>query len=45
MGVMAGTVKMLDVGGVEAGKPQLWRLKTTTWEAQNFAVRCSIEAK
>jgi hypothetical protein len=27
MGVMAGAVKMLDVGGNGAGNPQLWRLK------------------
>jgi hypothetical protein len=29
MGVMAGAVKMLDVGGIWAGKTQLGRLKKT----------------
>jgi hypothetical protein len=38
MGVMAGVVKMLDVGGIGAGKRKLGRLKKA------FAVRCPIEA-
>jgi hypothetical protein len=37
--VIAGAVKMLDAGGIEAGKSQLGRL-----EKPNFAVRCPIEA-
>jgi hypothetical protein len=37
MGVMAGAVKMLDVGGIGAGKPQLGRLKKP-----NFAVWCIL---
>jgi hypothetical protein len=36
---MAGAVKMLDVGGIGAGKLQLGRLKNP-----NFAVRYPIEA-
>jgi hypothetical protein len=27
VGVMAGAIEMLDVGGIGAGKPQLGRLK------------------
>jgi hypothetical protein len=38
MSVMAGAVKMLDVGGIGAGKSPLGRLKKP-----NFAVRCPIE--
>jgi hypothetical protein len=40
VGVMAGAVYMLDVGGNGAGKPQLGRLKNP-----NFVVQCPIEAK
>jgi hypothetical protein len=39
MGVMAGAVKMLDVGGIWAEKTQLGRLNFF-----DFAVRCPIEA-
>jgi hypothetical protein len=39
MGVMACAVKMLDVCGIGAGKPQIGMLKMP-----NFAVRCPIEA-
>jgi hypothetical protein len=40
VGVIAFTVKMLDVGGIGAGKPQLGRLK----KDYNFAVRCPTRA-